>query len=362
MTNTKTAFSFLVAVAILAAAPFSAHALDTTSTGTGAGAITTQESGTGAGSVTTPGTTSTGTGAGSVSTPGTESTGTGAGSVTTPGTTSTGTGAGTVTTPGTTSTGTGAGSITTPGTTSTGTGAGSITTPGTVSTGTGAGNTATPSTPPNSNGNGSGSVSNGNVSTGSSSSGSNQSVSSGGSSGGSVNLPVLVSTAQCAYLGSYVQTGKVNNTADVIKLQSFLKNTEGMNVIQTGVYDAQTIAAVNAFQVKYTADVLTPWGVTNPTSQVYYTTSKKINEIFCKKTFALTPAQLAEITRYRTNLQNGTTITGTVGTTGSTVGNPTGSSIDSTATSTSDSTQVGAVAKTPLFTKIWNFIKHIFGR
>jgi hypothetical protein len=233
---------------------------------------------------------------------------------------------------------------------------------------TAGGNTgsAVTNTPPATNGGGS-------TPTGTGNSAPNVSVGSGGSSGASGSalvLPVLTNIGDCDYLGSYMKAGKANVYADVIKLQNFLNTYEGMNVFVTGQYDAQTIAAVNAFQVKYTDDVLLPWGVSTPTSQVYYTTSKKINEIFCKKSFALTPAQLAEITAYRTSLQNRTVdMTQDVGTnetsgTGSVVVGTTGTdtSTDVTSTTTTHDTQVAAVAKTSIFSKIWNFIKRIFGR
>ncbi len=347
MKYTKIAFSFLVAAAIIAIAPSSAFALETANTGSTVGTVATQDTGSTVGNTSAPATESTGSTVGTTQTLSTQSTGSTVGTVTTPGTANTGsTVGGTITAPGTANTGSTVGTITVPGTANTGSTVGTITPPGTANTGSTVGGPATPSTPP---------TSNGNTSSGSSSS-------SSSSSSGAGSLPPLTSTSQCAYLGSYIQTGKVNNVADIIKLQAFLKNTEGMNVAQTGLYDAQTIAAVNAFQVKYTADVLTPWGVSTPTSQVYYTTSKKINEIFCKTTFALTPAQLAEITRYRTNLQNGTSLSGVVGSNdGTQIENPTGSSTNPSA-STTENNQVGAAAKAPILTRIWNFIKRIFGR
>lgn len=252
-----------------------------------------------------------------------------------------GTTAGTVATPGTADAGTTAGTISTPGTADAGTTAGTIPTPATADAGTTAGSvsTETPATP-------------------------GTSVSSGGgssySSGGGSSLPVLVNTGDCKYISTYMGVAKNTTSSDVTKLQYFLKSTEGMNVNVTGIFDSQTLAAVNAFQAKYAADILAPWGVSTPTGQVYSTTMKKINELFCKKNFSLTASQISEIEAYRTRIQNGTSVTG-----GSEmVGTPTGSinSGSDNSTTTLGESQVGAVAKTSVFTKIWNFTKWIFGR
>ncbi len=198
-------------------------------------------------------------------------------------------------------------------------------------------------------------------------SGGGSSVSSGGSSyysgGGSVTyLPPLTNVGQCLYMTTYLKFGQRNPSAEVTKLQSFLKNTEGLNVNVTGTFDQMTLNAVNAFQAKYLSEIMLPWGATTPSGYVYITTSKKINEIFCKKNFALTPAQVAEIEAYRTNVASqtpSTTVGGEIG-----IGtNPTPSINPATGeVSTSSDTQVAAVAETPIFTKIWNFIKRIFGR
>ncbi len=241
------------------------------------------------------------------------------------------------------------------------TGAG-VTTPTTGGDSTGSGTTPAPSPAGN---NGSGPVGGGtNTSVGGSGS-SGTSVSSGGSSGGGVTLPPLVSIGDCTYLGSFMKPGKVAVYADVLKLQQFLNTYEGALVPVTGLYDAATISAVNAFQVKYTADVLTPWGASTPTSQVYYTTSKKINEIFCQKTFSLTPAQLAEITAYRTGAQDRTVdMTQDVGIDTSAKPTPSSSTIAGTVDthSTTSDSQVAAAAKSSVWSKIWNFVKRIFGR
>ncbi len=218
------------------------------------------------------------------------------------------------------------------------------------------GETVAPATvvnPPASNGGGS-------VSTGG---GSSVSSSGGGNyiGTGSGSLPLLVSIGQCQYLSTYLKIGDANSITDVTRLQTFLKNTEGLNVDIIGSFDQKTFDAVSAFQVKYANDVLLPWGIKSPTGYIYYTTQKKINEIYCKTTFALTISQIAEIEAYRTSIINGNS---------STVTGETGINKDATKTSTStlaagtttDDTQIAAVTKTSFAQKIWNFIKRIFGR
>ncbi|MDP3962709.1 MAG: peptidoglycan-binding domain-containing protein [bacterium] len=112
-------------------------------------------------------------------------------------------------------------------------------------------------------------------------------------------LPLLASTTQCNYLSGYMKAGLNNPTDQVVLLQTFLKDTENMDVSVTGFFDQKTVNAVRIFQAKYAADVLVPWGLKHPTGAVYHTTSKKINEIYCKKSFSLTLAQIREIESYR---------------------------------------------------------------
>ena len=63
-----------------------------------------------------------------------------------------------------------------------------------------------------------------------------------------------------------------------------LRDFEGAKLTVNGVYDAATLAAVNAFQAKYKSEILTPWGIGEPTGFVYLTTRKKINEMYCRNT------------------------------------------------------------------------------
>ena len=104
----------------------------------------------------------------------------------------------------------------------------------------------------------------------------------------------------CYYLLDYLRKDFNNNPVEVRKLQVFLRDLEGFKTVQiTGVYDDQTIVALDAFQARYASDVLTPWGHTAPTSYTYILTKKKVNEIYCKRTFPVTAQQQIEIDTYR---------------------------------------------------------------
>ncbi len=128
----------------------------------------------------------------------------------------------------------------------------------------------------------------------------------GGSSGGqriffgSTAIPEVLGAStefpSCNYLNSYIRRGWDNDKDQVMRLQLFLRGVEGFsNVELTGVYDDATFNAVSAFQEKYKADILDPWGINGSTGYVYILTKKKINEIVCEREFGLTPGQTKEI-------------------------------------------------------------------
>ncbi|MES3030797.1 MAG: peptidoglycan-binding domain-containing protein [Patescibacteria group bacterium] len=200
--------------------------------------------------------------------------------------------------------------------------------------------------------------SNGGSSSGSSSNGGGRG-GSGGSNSTSV-LPTISDLSQCVYLNSYLKLGRDNPQAEVLKLQAFLSSVENLPVLTTGVFDNQTFEGVKAFQAKYVTEILAPWGVTTPTGQVWYTTKKKVNEVFCKANFALTPAQIAEIEAYRLGIANGAV---------DAFGNP----LDPNATGTipllpevgnaSGSNPLSAaVGDLSIFQKFVNFLKWLFHR
>lgn len=103
----------------------------------------------------------------------------------------------------------------------------------------------------------------------------------------------------CIYINDYMRLGAPNNPAEVTKLQEFLSEYEGIVVPINGIFNQATADAVKAFQNRYLEETMIPWGWQTGSGIVSYTTKKKINEIYCKSTFNLTPEQLATIQNYR---------------------------------------------------------------
>jgi hypothetical protein len=81
-------------------------------------------------------------------------------------------------------------------------------------------------------------------------------------------------------LTAYLRQGWNNDSDQVKKLQNFL-NKQGFLVPVTGYFGSLTEAAVKAFQAAHNAEVLTPWGITEPTGFVFKTTRYKINTLHC---------------------------------------------------------------------------------
>jgi hypothetical protein len=139
----------------------------------------------------------------------------------------------------------------------------------------------------------------------------NSELNAGGSGGGGGattpftgggGLVLGTSTEACPeYLHEYIKFGAQNNPSEVEKLQAFLNNFEANSLAVNGIYDNPTHSAVYAFQTKYLGDIMIPWGATKASGYVYYTTKKKINEIYCNFTreFPLTAQQEAEIARVK---------------------------------------------------------------
>lgn len=103
------------------------------------------------------------------------------------------------------------------------------------------------------------------------------------------------------YLTAFIRFNFKNDTEQVKRLQMVLRDVEGAPVNVNGAYDAATLAAVHAFQMKYASDILAPWGARAPTGFVYLTTRKKINELYCRnaRRFDLTAQELATIEHTR---------------------------------------------------------------
>lgn len=108
-----------------------------------------------------------------------------------------------------------------------------------------------------------------------------------------------------AYLTSYIRRGSSNDSSQVLRLQRFLNEYEGLEVPLTGFYDSTTEQAVRDFQEKYRSSILTPWGIGEPTGYVYYTTQKQVNDIYCggERVFPLSENQLNEIESFKTRIE-----------------------------------------------------------
>lgn len=84
------------------------------------------------------------------------------------------------------------------------------------------------------------------------------------------------------YLKKFMKMGGNNDPEEVKKLQIFLNVFEQEILNINGIFDAETDLAVRRFQAKY-PDILSFWGIKNPTGFVYITTINAINKIRCEK-------------------------------------------------------------------------------
>ncbi len=109
----------------------------------------------------------------------------------------------------------------------------------------------------------------------------------GGNGGGSVlgvsftEGQVLGATSCPASLTSFIKVGITNDAEQVKRLQAFLNKEMSLKLEVNGMYDAATVAAVNAFQLKYSDKILKPWGISEPTGYAYKLTVWWANAIIC---------------------------------------------------------------------------------
>jgi len=109
----------------------------------------------------------------------------------------------------------------------------------------------------------------------------------GGGSGGQVLGVSTDDVCSTPLITSYLRFGKQNDFAQMVLLQVFLRKELGSSLLINGVFDVDTKAAVDQFQVKYAGEVLLPWvpfgllSSSTPTSYVYKTTKRMINKIHC---------------------------------------------------------------------------------
>ena len=191
---------------------------------------------------------------------------------------------------------------------------------------------------------------------------------SGGSGAALLGTTTAAAPASCPLLTEYLRYGADNDPTEMVKLQSFLKDSQGLDVNVNGAFDESTLAAVNAFQAKYLSDTMGPWGATRTSGYVYITTEKKINEIACDTSLTLTLAEQAIIDAYKASLTS-SSASGNGGTNGAT-GQENGTTTPAASTTSpligqnvpNNESQIGAaaVAGTSFFSNLWNLIKGLF--
>lgn len=129
--------------------------------------------------------------------------------------------------------------------------------------------------------------------------------STGGVTGGSINTSAGACTP---IITSVLKIGGKNDANQVRRVQNFLNTFEKANLAVTGVYDTATIEAVEDFQVKYRSEILTPWGASLPSGEIYITTRNKMNDLYCGTKASLTASESAKIAAFRAALKAGGTV------------------------------------------------------
>jgi hypothetical protein len=111
---------------------------------------------------------------------------------------------------------------------------------------------------------------------------------------------------ECSFISDNLRIDRNNDQQEVLRLQAFLKAYEYDYVSLTGDFDASTLQAVRAFQVRHAEDILSPWGYEQDesTGYVYITTRQKINEIYCNQEISLSSQETQEIQNFRSRLAN----------------------------------------------------------
>ncbi len=105
--------------------------------------------------------------------------------------------------------------------------------------------------------------------------------------------------AQCPVITGFMKMGAANDTEEVLKLQAFLREHEGLAVELTGIFDQQTQNAVKTFQRAYMADIMGPWDATRPSGIVFISTIKKINQLACGTPVAFDTDEQSMMSDYR---------------------------------------------------------------
>lgn len=84
-----------------------------------------------------------------------------------------------------------------------------------------------------------------------------------------------------SYIDSYIKLGADNHSADVVRLERFLNQSENENLVVDGYYSYADQQAVQRFQYKYAEEILDPWGMSVASGYVYTNTRRVINTLDC---------------------------------------------------------------------------------
>lgn len=103
--------------------------------------------------------------------------------------------------------------------------------------------------------------------------------------------------ATCPLITTFLTRSSQNDTADVMRLQAFLRDHEHANVSVNGSFDQQTEDAVKAFQKAHADIILKPYNIINPTGRVSITTRALINSIACNIPMTLSNGDMSDIAR-----------------------------------------------------------------
>jgi hypothetical protein len=158
-----------------------------------------------------------------------------------------------------------------------------------------------------------------------------------------------------------MKIGVPNRTSDVLKLQAFLSKHEGLDVQTSGIFDQKTELAVEAFQRKYTNDILGPWNATRPSGTVYITTAKKINQLVCGIPLSLDGKEMSTIASYRKAALAAAAQAAASGTSSTDV-IVTGGGVGSSSGSDADLDNSASANRSSVMSRFWSFLASFFAK
>ncbi len=186
------------------------------------------------------------------------------------------------------------------------------------------------------------------------------------SSGGSSSSSGSRIGYSCNFITSFMKYGAKNDSVQVTRLQTFLRDIEKLNVDVNGIFDRKTENAVIAFQNKYSQTVMGPWKESKGTGFVYITTIKQINKIACNQPLTLNTAELA-IINASNNRKIASTNNSVIVVPPATNKSPVievqeneGNTITFEEVEVVGETNVATVTKSSVMNRFWNFLVYLF--